>query len=158
METVDEIEDKEYATALGAVVNSGPETCVQAVHTLESVVRKMGYDRLVRVHRKYTPEVVKGLVSEELGRLILRTREMRDAEFSRNDDLRSRGTPFVERMKLLDNRKIEWCDREEERLTKLSRTFRVAPVHLCFDEVDYEAAREMGMGWIIKTKLDQIAT
>ena len=157
MENIDQLEDQEYVTALGAVINSGLETYIQTVHTLEKIMNKIGYDRLVRVHRKYTPEVIKGLVSQEIARLIGRTHEMRDAEFLRNDELRSNGTPFVTRMQLLDNRKIDWCAREEARLTRLSRTFRVAPLHEWFDEVDYEAARKMGMSWIIKTKLDQIA-
>jgi hypothetical protein len=97
------------------------------------------------------------MVADEIRWHIGSVRRIRDLEFARNDEARSRGTPYVERMKLLDAAKLEWCDREEQRLTKLLASFRVRPLPEWFDLADYDVAKSMGMQWIIRFSIDNIA-
>ncbi len=150
-------EDLEYRTALGAVTSAATrEDLKVAIHSLETVTKTMRHNRVERVSRKYTPEVLRRMVAEEIRWQAGRTQQMRNAELLINDEMRARGRPFVERMKVVNDRKIRWCDQEEARLTKLLGTFRVRPLAEWFDEVDYETAKEMGMGWIIRFKLDEI--
>jgi len=157
MENAQEIEERDYRTALGAVANSGLKTYVSAIHTLENVVKIMRHNRVERASKGFTPKVLHKMVADEIKWLMARTREMRDAELLRNDEMRTKGTPFVERMKIINSRKIEWCDQEETRLSRLLSSFRVRPLAEWFDEVDYDAAKEMGMAWVIRLKLDSIA-
>lgn len=157
MENTDEEDKKEYLAALGAVSEAPKGMTLAAINRAEKMRAKLRHNRSGRVAKKYTPEVLKWMVSKEINWQIGRTRQMRDAQLEVNDEMRSKGTPFVERMKVVNQRKILWCDLEEERLTKLLKTFRVRPLAEWFDEVDYETAKEMGMGWIIRYKLDEIA-
>lgn len=155
---IEEQEGVEYITALGAVA-AAPDLwgLKLAIHSLETVTKNMRHNRVERVSTKYTPEVLRQLVAEEIQWQIGSTREMRDAELQINDEQRARGTPYVERMKLINTRKIEWCDAEEARLRKLFSSFRVRPLSEWFDEVEYDAAKSMGMSWIIRTRLYSIA-
>lgn len=154
---LEDSEDLEYRTALGAVASSITyQELKVAIHSLETVTKTMRHNRVERVSRKYTPEVLRRMVAEEIRWQAGRTHEMRNAELLINDEMRAKGTPFVERMKLVNSGKIQWCDQEESRLTKLLGSFRVRPLAEWFDEVDYETAKEMGMGWLIRFKLDEI--
>ncbi len=151
------IEEEAYVTALGAVsAAEGLKAQVEAIHSLENVTYFIGNNRVRRVSKKYTPQILRGMVSQEITWQIDRTRRMRDAEFLRNDELRSKGTPFVERMKLINQKKLDWCDQEEIRLTQLIKTFRVRPVEEWFGLVEYESAKRMGMAWVIKISLYKI--
>lgn len=155
--TVDETENQEYLTALGAVANAAPGDSLFAIHSLEAVVKKIGHNRLERVSRKYTPQVLHKLVNDEMLRQLLCVREMRDVEFVQNDELRAKGISFFERMKLINKNKIDWCDREELNLNKLLNSFRVQSLDEWFDGwIDYELAKSQGMQRIIGYKLYSI--
>lgn len=150
-------QNQAYSTALRTVEAADkPYDMLVAIHTLLTEKEKMRHNMVGRVSGKYTPEVLKKMVSEEIAQQIERTRALRDNELRHNDDLRSRGTPYSERVKMVNIRKIDWCDSEEKRLSALSHTFRVKPLEEWFSEVEYETAKSMGMAWVIRFWLEDI--
>lgn len=150
-------ENQDVFTATVAV-NSAPDwpTMKEAIHRLEGIVRIVRHNRVGRASKKFPPAALHKMVADEIRWRIARAREMRDAEIQRNDDMRAKGTPYAERMKLIDSRKLAWCDAEDQRLGKLLSTFRVRPLDEWFGEVDYEAAKSEGMGWLVRTRLEDI--
>ena len=151
-----EIEEQDYRTALGAVANSGHKTVLEAIHTLENVGKIIWQNRVSRLEAAFPPSVLRQIAYKEIVFLLGRVREMREAEYAHNDDLRSKGMSFAERMKSISRSKIDWCDKEEARYMQMLQSFTVRPLREWFDEVDYDAAKSMGMSWVVRHKLDEI--
>ncbi len=125
----------------------------EAIHSWEEAKRKLWDNDVQYIETRFPANVLYKMVVEESKFLLKRVKEMRDAEYALNDERRSKGIPYAQRMQLIDRSKITWCDREE---TVLTSSLKVRPLREWFDEVELELARKLGMRWIIKTKFNQI--
>lgn len=110
---------------------------------------------LAKVEKRFTPEVLYGLVREALQGSLDFLQVYRDREYARNDELRSKGVPYVERIKQLNTARIEWCNQYEAQLRRDMRDFRVRPLQEWLGRFDLEQARERGMRWVIRFNLER---
>lgn len=111
---------------------------------------------LERIEKKYTPQIVHTLVFEALQKSLDFLQVYRAREYTKNDELRAKGVPYVERIKQLNTARIAWCDQHEAHLARVMRNFRVRPLKEWLGRSDLEWAREKGMRWIISFNLERI--
>lgn len=114
------------------------------------------HNKLQRLEEHFTAERVAPMVREEAQRLLARTREMRDGEYAKVDELRAKHVPYKDRMRQFGASKVRWCEAEEERLAKVLQSPKVRPLSEWFDEVDYWAAKRNGMRSIIRLRFNEI--
>lgn len=135
------------------------ESRIAAIHSAERV-RKMVWDnRLSRTEKAFTPDILRRIAYQEIVARLGNIRRMRDAEFALNDELRAKGVPYVERVKQINPRKIDYCDKQEARYVQMLNGFSVKPLRGWFDEIDYYSAKKKemgGMSWVVRMKLEEI--
>lgn len=147
-------EQEDLAACYRAISEAkGPTEVLAAIHKLESVERIIWENGLSRAEKQFPPDVLYKLVLQVMQDMVQSLRDMRDREYKLNDELRAAGVPFIERMKRINKRKIEWCDEEESRLVQAMRTFRVRPLREWFNAADLETAKRNGMKFVIRSKL-----
>lgn len=152
-------EEADVATAFKEVEAAvGVEAVKSAIHRYDGVCKIVWENRVRRTEQKFPPDILRKIAYKEMEFLLRRVREMRDGEYTRNDELRAKGVSFVDRMQQVNPRKIDWCEKEEVRITAMMRSFGVRPFREWFDEVDYLTARKNGMGYVMRFKLEWIIT
>lgn len=157
-EQQDSDEESDAITVLErAAAATTAKDMLRAIHSYENIVKALWDNRVRRAEARFTPEILRKVAYNEILSLLNRTREMRQEQYDLNDALRAKGVPYVERMKRIDRRKIEWCDKEEAKLSGvLGSPFRVRPLREWFEEPDYVAARKLGMPWVVRVRLGEI--
>lgn len=100
---------------------------------------------LRRLEAKFTPAVLHALVRKVLESCIEHARKVRAKEYERMDEMRAKGVPYSERIKSLNTKRIELCDRIEEKYGRDLHVFVATPLRSWVTPEDIWWARRHGM-------------
>lgn len=79
------------------------------------------------LEKQFPIHAMSHLIRQEFEWRLGRVREMRDQCYEEYGKYRKSGVPLQERRKMLNTKKIEWCDKEEKKTIENLRRFRVRP-------------------------------
>lgn len=91
-----------------------------------------------------------------LDSLLKNTVFMRESAFREYQLTASKGFSFKEREKLINWKKVRWCDEEIKRLSLLKKNHRVIPFSEWFTVPDYNLIRSVGLRKFVHFNLAQI--
>ena len=114
--------------------------------------------RLDAVRRKYTNEALRKLIIAEFDSQLEYCRLQTEKQYAMNDELRAKGVPFVERMKLLDKKRLDMLERQAARLVRERASFHVVPVDQWFTQDDWDLAKKKGIGFVIRLNFSRTYT
>lgn len=129
---------------------------VSAIKRFGDVQKEFLDENINRLEKVLTQKVLHGLILKEMSRRLDCVRKVRDSEYQKNDDLRMKGVSFIERKALINKKKIEWCDTQEEYLIKISQSFQVKPIREWMDESVYWSGKRAGVQFIIRVYFEEI--
>lgn len=128
---------------------------MSAYETIDNIEALEWKKEIAKLEIAYPPEVLRKLVYKGIVDTIAFVRQYREREYAKNDELRSQGVPFAERIKSLNTNRIKWCDEYESKLQKDLRQFKVRPMIEWVTKFDFDQAKKLGkgMGYIIRVNL-----
>lgn len=135
-----------------------PEQRIAAIDRYEELKDAEWNKDLAEVEKKCKEADLRKLVHSVMVENIMKVRKYKEREYSRNDDLRSRGVPLSERLKVVDKQLIDLYERYERKLTDDLKHFRVKPVRDWLGRSDLDWARRSGKGlrFIIMINLERV--
>lgn len=149
--------------ALGLVFDESYESMsrddrVRAIDEYERAQSDAWQKELAEVEKKCSEPVLRKLVHSVMVENILKVRKYREREYAKNDELRAKGVPLAERLKLVDKSRIDLYENYEHKLAEDVKHFRVKPIRDWLTRSDLEWARSSGKGlrFIIMINLERV--
>jgi hypothetical protein len=131
---------------------------IKMVMLLAEEEKKAEEAGIKKIEHDVNPNTLRKLVYSVILENIQSVRHYRDSEYIKNDQRRNEGIPFEERMRMINKRKIDWCDIREKKLLHDSKTFRVKPIRewLSMADIEWAKSRGEGMKFIINFNLERV--
>ena len=104
------------------------------------------------LNKRFSESVYRQVVYSFVMEQVDATRQMRQRVFDENDVMRQKGVPFTDRKKFLDDNeaRLQWCDKEEQRLVDLSTSFVLRPYEEWVNLHDEDQMKRMGYRGFIR--------
>lgn len=131
---------------------------LEAFEKFDGLVTSLFEERMVRIEKRFTPEVLKRMVYKEFETQLAYARKQTQKEYELNDERRKQGKTYKERQELFGKSRVDMMARQEKRIMQEMDTFIVRPIKEWFSQVDYAIAKKRGMAWIIRVNFGSVYT